>query len=1541
MTRLLAILLFIFLAAPVYAQEEAEEEKSYFLSFVENQLSAPNRRISLSGINGVLSSEVSVGTITVADRDGVWLRINNAKLVWSRAALLLGRLNINDLQAESIDLIRPPLPDPSLPTPESSGFSVPELPLSVRLDALDINKMHFGKDVFGLESTIGLTGRLTLASGVLDTDLSIKRLDGPGGEFLLKAAFSNQDKKLSVDVNASEPANGMIANLMKIDGRPAVDLTVKGEGSLDDVAINLTLDTDKTRTLTGVLTLKGQAEGRSFDADFSGPIQVLVPQEFRDFFGSETSLVANGIVKDAGGMRLDEMVLKNAALKLSTSAESSTDGFIDRLRIDAAIAGKDGQPVILPVSGGETTIRDARVQIAFGDRPDNDWLGHIEVNGLSTGRVSSENIAFQMGGIAENLNNPAERRITFNVTGGINNINADTVELAQALGEKVTLLISGGWKASQPVDLQQAKIAGNGLDLELNGKLSDFVFTGDVAAHIADLSPYGAIAGRELAGQVALEAKGRIEPLTGAFMLDLDGSATSIGTGSAEIDALMAGKTTLSGAIGRGSEGLSARAFLLENPQSKITANGLFGSSKADFDFALILNDLAMISKDISGKLQFSGSAKGDDSLIAISAKADMAQGRIAEHKLSGAEFDINAMLNARSKISSVLSGQLSGAALLNGEKVDVATLFTFADGDKHIENLQLKAGAATATGNIIQNNNGLITGAINIAAHDVSTVGTLLLAQASGALNGDIKLNALDGRQNANINLKADDLKFNDAQIASADIALTAQDLFGVPVVNGSAHAQQLKFGTTEIDSIDAKADAQGQKTNFDISTKLRIGTLAEVSGSLEPQNDGYLLTLNKADIQQDQLKAHLVSPATIGVNGANLALSDMVIDAGGGRINIKGMIADQLDLSLAITDLPLAIANAIDPKLGIGGTLQGSAKIIGTRDQPDINFDLRALGVTASQLKEQSIAPLDITATGRSTQDSLNVDARLAGGGGIDATVKGAVPLGSGELALDVNLAQLPLALLNGAIKDQNFGGNITGNARIGGKLDNPNARFTLNGSGLANTQLRDNGLSPLSLHSEGQYANQVLNLSSVKIDGPKGLNVTASGKVPLSGNGLDVNITGNAPLELANRILAERGAQASGSLSLTASVSGNFQNPQLRGMVSTNGAQFIDAETNIRLNNINIMASLDGDKVNLRQVQASLASGGSISASGSISTNAAADFPANISIKFDQARYADGTLVVATINGGLSIEGALLRDPLISGRIEIERAEISVPESMGGSASTIDVHHINTPLNVARTLARAKVETRKEGGVPVPSNRPSVPRLDVVISAPNQIFVRGRGLDAEMGGRLRIQGNLNNIQPVGGFSLIRGRLSILGQRIIFDEGQVTLIGDLNPQLNFVARTEGNDITVLVTVRGTPDNLDVNFSSQPELPQDEVLARLLFNRSMSELSPFQIAQLAAAAAELAGGSNNSLVGSFRKGMGLDDLDIITDEHGNAAVRAGSYIRDNIYLGVEAGSGGDTKGTINLDITRNLKAKASMGSDGNSNAGIYYEKDY
>ena len=43
-----------------------------------------------------------------------------------------------------------------------------------------------------------------------------------------------------------------------------------------------------------------------------------------------------------------------------------------------------------------------------------------------------------------------------------------------------------------------------------------------------------------------------------------------------------------------------------------------------------------------------------------------------------------------------------------------------------------------------------------------------------------------------------------------------------------------------------------------------------------------------------------------------------------------------------------------------------------------------------------------------------------------------------------------------------------------------------------------------------------------------------------------------------------------------------------------------------------------------------------------------------------------------------------------------------------------------------------------------------------LDLTVNAPQQIFVRGRGLDAELGGSIRLTGPLSSPRAVGQFTL-----------------------------------------------------------------------------------------------------------------------------------------------------------------------------------------
>ncbi|HEV7252840.1 MAG TPA: translocation/assembly module TamB domain-containing protein [Mesorhizobium sp.] len=1947
--RLLLFALLLFAAlwhAPALAQSEAED-RSYFLGLVESQLSGPNRQIRISGIEGVLSSNATIRSITVSDNEGVWLSINNARIVWDRSALLFGRLEIETLAADSIDVYRLPGTDETV-TPEAEPFQLPELPLSITLDRLEVPRVYFGPTVFGLESVLNVAGELSLVEGALDTALAVTRLDGPGGALRLAASYSNETEVLSVDLNLSEPENGVVANLLNIEGRPPITLALNGTGPLSRFDAQLALDAAGARAVSGTAQVRRDAAAYGFTVDVRGDVARLIAPRFRPFFGEEVTLSAEGAVPDVGGFTLERLALDGRALDVDLALGTAPDGFLRRLALDARLGTGDGAPTVLPVPGGNTTVRSARAEVNFGEG--GEWTGRIEAADFATPAFSAQSFGITLGGVAENLNDPAARRITFNASGGALGVEASQPEVTEALGNRILLNVEGEWRSGQPIRLSRAELSAQALELALAGEIAENTFAGTIEVDASSIAPFSALAGRDLNGRLALDTEGTVGLLSGAFDLALDGSATGLELGTPALDRLLAGETTLSGRVARGEEGFRAERLTLSNPQLTLTADGAFSTGAADFDFSAELADLALLSDRASGRLTLSGRAEGQNDNIGITLNAVVPEGALVGRPLQDAQAQF-----AGSLTKGNLEGRLTAEARLAEQPVSLSTTLAVSGGERRLSDLDFRAGGTALTGFVVQNPAGLFSGNLNLSSSDISTAAALFLVEASGAAVAEVTLGAVEGRQDARVEASLSNIRVNDIRIGGAEVEADVTDLLGVPTVEGTVSATAVEAGGVSVATLEASATATGGRTEFSAEARLANGADIGLAGSLEPEGQGFRLGLTEARLALGELAARLLEPTSLTVEGSTIRLPGLALEVGGGRIEAQGTIAETLDVALSLDEVPLDIANAVRPDLELSGLVSGSARVSGTRAEPQIEFDLSAPAIRAAALSRAGIGSLAISAEGRTAGNRLDLNASLSSPEGLRATVAGALPLDEGELALDVNLEAFPLAIANAVVPElelagtlagtarltgtyaepeaifdlrgtglsaaplaragvppltvvatgsfvdqlltleratiegpgglrasaqgripltggelaldvdleslplaianavrpelelagtlsgtaqlsgtladpsarfdlrganlsaaplaragvpplsatargsfadqvltleqgvvegagglraavqgripleggdlaldvsleafplttagaffpelelagtlsgtaqvggtlanptatfdlrgagltagvlarasvpplsamaagrfadrvltldqvivegagglrlvaegvvpleggpidldvslesfplsvanafvpgQDLSGAITGSAQIGGTLDSPTASFDLAGANLSAAPLASVGVPPLTLSARGRFANDVLTLDAAFVTGgglaitaegtvpvtggpialdvtlqsfplgilngvapnqalagtitgtarvsgtlaapqasfdlrgaglsaaplaragvapltlsasgrfaddaivleaaslqsAAGLTLTASGRLPIRGAGADLSIDGSVPLGLANGFLAERGAQASGTLEVRATVMGSLADPDLRGMFSTAGASFVDPQTNVRLTGINLMGSLDGDAITIRSASAAVAGGGTISASGTIGLSG--DLPADIGVTLSSARYADGDLLVATVSGNVRVSGALRRDPLVSGTLDVERAQITVPSTFGGRAPNIEVTHINPPPGVRATLERARVAVRADDGTPAPTARPSVVRLDIQLNAPNEVFVRGRGLDAELGGSVRLTGPISSIEPVGGFRLIRGRLDILGQRITFDEGTVTLVGDLDPFLDFTASTESEGVTAFIILRGRVSDLDISFSSDPPLPEDEVLARIIFGRSIDELSPLQIAQLAAAAAELAGGGNTSLLGSLREATGLDDLDVVTDEEGNAAVRAGRYVQENVYLGVEAGAGGG-RATINLDITDNLRVRGAVGTD--SSLGVFYERDY
>ena len=1277
MKRFIAIFAILVAILPALAQDkaDAEREKSALLTYVEDRLSTPDRKISFRYVEGILSSDAKIGRITIADRQGVWLEISKAEIIWTRSALLTGRLVIDKLTAESIEVSRKPLPDKGAPpAPGISTIPVPELPVSVNLNELAVNRVTFDEDVFGLASELSVAGHIAIDAGQLRTGLEITRLDGPGGRLDLNASYSGETNVLDLDLALFEPEDGVVANLLNVYDTPAVNLNLKGSGEVSDLKLALTLDADEVRVLTGQARFAGFGADFRFDIDAAGPVGQLVRPDLRDLFGARSELVVTGKSGIDGGLDIERFMLSGGALRFSGSLRTAPNGFPLEIAADGTIRSPAGAPVVLPLPGVDTRVNRASINFRFGGGGAATWSGRLIAGGFSTAGLTARELDLDLGGTALNLDRTALREVTFVVDGKAVGFASADPAIAEAIGANAGLEIAGVWRTGKPIVIDKAILDTKAVDATFVGNVSDFAFDGAYGAKISDASVLSVALGRDMSGVADLSADGVVSPVTGAFDLTLDGRLDDFAIGS-RIDGLLLGRTVIKGSVARDETGTRAGDFTVENPQLFFQAEGLFGSETTDFQFSGEIADVGRLSDRISGGLVIDGGAKGVNGTIDLDVAATLEGGSVTGKTLSRSSFGFSGV-----GLPSGISGKLTGLAFVGGERVELATDILLAEDRRVLGNLKIQAGATRLSGGLSANENDLVDGDLSLTSDDISIFAALFSFKASGRIDLAISLAAANGRQ------------------------------------------------------------------------------------------DG----------------------------------------------QISGGIA-----SVAVEDFKA----------------------------------------------------------------------------------------GSGEL--DIRFRDL-------------FGA--------------PSADFELRGTDVRILRLVQSGIPSLKFAASGSFAGEVLTLAGFEASSDEGLAVFGSGRIPLSGSGLDLSLDGTASLSLANRRLASRGARVEGTARFAGNVAGSVQNPAFSGRVSTEGASYADPlANNLTLKNIALAADLAGDRIVIRRGSANPAAGGGVSLAGSVSLDGSAGYPADLRIDLDSARYSGESVVMATMSGNLGVTGALIYDPLVSGSITVHRAELSIPETIAGAADGINVRHINPPGKLTRTLQFA----RADDGTPVPGGRPIMARLDISLNAPDRIFIRGRGLDAELGGRVALTGPVTGIRPVGGFQLIRGRLSILGKRIVFDEGTVTLVGDLDPFVRFVANSDAGDATVRITVTGRVSDPAIVFSSEPELPQDEVLSRLIFGRSITELSALQVARLVASATQLAGGGDSTLLDSFRQSTGLDELDVVTDSSGDAAVRAGRYINDNIYLGVEAGASGSTRGTINIDITDSLKATGAAGSDGNSSIGVFLEKDY
>lgn len=675
----------------------------------------------------------------------------------------------------------------------------------------------------------------------------------------------------------------------------------------------------------------------------------------------------------------------------------------------------------------------------------------------------------------------------------------------------------------------------------------------------------------------------------------------------------------------------------------------------------------------------------------------------------------------------------------------------------------------------------------------------------------------------------------------------------------------------------------------------------------------------------------------------------------AGAGTLSLGGEAspltgAFDLSLTLAGQGLHLGIAQA-------DHLLAGRSEISAALRRDEGGLTLRALSANAASLRIDAAGSLSSGAMRlKGAIDWRDLSDLGAGFGGALAAKAGFESLpGNGTLTLDgighgLRIGQAEL--------DRLIGGETTLSAELALAQGVPALRhFALRAPALSLTAAQAGGSDRIEV--AGRLADLALIVPG--FPGP----VTLAGDIRTDGDGtmpeVELRLTGPAALEarLTGRVgtwpdlaLALHSDAAilngvldpvtlAGALTGDLTLRGGWGLPALSGRVALDGGRLAVPARAVALERIALTAAITNGRASLA-ASAGASDGGSIRLEGPVSLTA--PFGADLAATLSAVHLRDPGLYDTTLDGALRLSGPLLGAARLSGSLDLGPTELRVPSTASGALA--DIERFRHRGDSAATRA-----TRQRAGVGVGASADpgrGQPRaggpdwaLDLVIRAANRVFLRGRGLDAELGGAIRLGGGLRNPVPSGGMELIRGRLDILGKRLELARAGLTLEGDFVPRLDVAATNVSDGVTSTVTISGPADDPEVSFASEPELPQEEVLAHLLFGRGLGKMSAFQAAQLASAVATLAGRGGEGIVGRLRTGLGLDDLDITTAETGEAEVTAGKYLSENIYTELSTDQNGKSRIDLNLIVRPGVTLRGRADSAGDSGLGIYLEGDY
>lgn len=442
------------------------------------------------------------------------------------------------------------------------------------------------------------------------------------------------------------------------------------------------------------------------------------------------------------------------------------------------------------------------------------------------------------------------------------------------------------------------------------------------------------------------------------------------------------------------------------------------------------------------------------------------------------------------------------------------------------------------------------------------------------------------------------------------------------------------------------------------------------------------------------------------------------------------------------------------------------------------------------------------------------------------------------------------------------------------------------------------------------------------------------------PDGSNDLAFNLR-NFNLSTLNPYLPKDSATLSGNLLVEAHLLGTFESPALQGQVVITGGTAHVIPLGLKYQNIEFKSHFSDNQISQLQLDADCR-GGHLSLSGTVS-NIFKDVPdSSLDLSLKNWPMVDSPQADGQVSGNLQTRSSSNLYH-VAGHLTLERFTLRPDLDVLDESST----SLDPTIDIVEDASKAPKPT------PLTTfswfDRLQPLSVNILVSAPNNLWVRHANAVNEWGGEMRLEKKVSQeLSLAGSIACKRGWIALKGHRFNIDRSKLAFAGAYNdpPLLDISSSVRISNYKVICLIQGPSDQPQISLSSEPPLEQADIVSLLLFGRTTKSLNADQESSVEHSARNMAVSYAASAAFDSVKDQLIPtplDIDLETVDTEGARIGVGHYLNHKTYFHVEQGFGRHEGQKFSLEYLLTPLWKIVFGKEalGSSSADLIWDKHY